>query len=231
MAAAIKRGWYVVYLPALISLPLFMLVSLINEYQIAANARHNAINELSYKAKYLSQALNYVNENKVPLIKSDFDRLVDNLTSNDLSHVSVFSTDGTLIADNLASGYSITNTPNEIDPPEIAQAIKDGRGTINRFNPVISQKMRYVAINLQGYILRVGINDKFEKQEITNQRINYIPTFIALFLLTSISGFFFITWLNNRLKLRYQLLKQQVQAQTAARVRDLVNLVEIIFRH
>jgi len=215
MAAAIKRGWYVVYLPALISLPLFMLVSLINEYHISANARHNAINELNYKAKYLSQALNYVNENKLPLIKSDFDRLVDNLTSNDLSHVSVFSTDGTLIADNLASGYSITNTPNEIDQPEIAQAIKDGRGTINRFNPVISQKMSYVAINLQGYILRVGINDKFEKQEITHQRINYLPTFIVLFLLTSIGGFFFITWLNNRLKIRYQLLKQQVQAQTS----------------
>jgi len=215
MAAGSKRGWYVAYLPALISLPLFLLVSVINEYHIAENAQQNAINELNYKAKYLSEAFDFVNDSNTELTPLEFDRLVDNLASNGLAHVSFFNVDGNLIGDNLASGRAITRSPNQQHQPEIAQALADGRGMSYRFNAMTSQQMRYVAINQQNYILRVGINNKLEQQEILKQRLNYLPIFIALFLITSIGGFVFITWLNNRLKLRYQKLKQQVQAQTS----------------
>lgn len=215
MSDGSKRGWYVVYLPTLISLPLFICVAMINEYYIAQNARINSINELNYKAKYLSEALHYVNANVATLKAADYDRVIDNLASNSHSHVSIFSPDGTLLGDNLASGHSISATPNEKNQPEILQAIENKHGQSLRFNPVTSQWMRYVAIDQKSFILRVGLNNQLEQQEIIMQRLNYLPTFIALFLVTSIGGFFFVTSLNNRLKIRYQKLKQRVQAKTS----------------
>ncbi|NRA82982.1 MAG: GAF domain-containing protein [Gammaproteobacteria bacterium] len=95
------------------------------------------------------------------------------------------------------------------------QAIENKHGQSLRFNPVTSQWMRYVAIDQKSFILRVGLNNKLEQQEIVIQRLNYLPTFIALFFVTSIGVFFFVTSLNNRLKIRYQKLKPRVQAKTS----------------
>ena len=49
MSDGSKHGWYVVYLPTLISLPLFIFVAMIHEYHIAQNARANSIKELNYR--------------------------------------------------------------------------------------------------------------------------------------------------------------------------------------
>lgn len=215
MTSGSKHGWYVVYLPTLIAMPLFLFVAMINEYHIANNAKKNSITELTYKAKYLSEALNFVNDNLTSSVPLDYDRLVDNLASNSQSHISIIASDGTLLGDSLVSGHSLKDTPSEITQAEISQAISNGRGESFRFNPITSQKMRYVALNQQRFILRVGNNEHVEQQEILSQRLNYLPIFITLFLMTSIGGVFFITWLNNRLKVRYQTLKQRVQAQTS----------------
>jgi len=75
--------------------------------------------------------------------------------------------------------------------------------------------MRYVSSNETEFILRVGISTSVEQQFITDRRFDYVPSFLALFLITCIGGYFFITWINDRLKIRYQHLKSRVHTQTA----------------
>jgi hypothetical protein len=67
----------------------FLFVAMVNEYHIANNAKQNSIKELTYKAKYLSEALNFVGDSLAPLVPLDYDGFVDNLASNSQSHVSI----------------------------------------------------------------------------------------------------------------------------------------------
>ena len=215
MALMIKRGWYVVFLPALISLPLFLLVAMVNEYHNTNNAKRYALIELTNTAKSFSAALHYLQKNSPGITPVNYDEFVDAMASNRHSHVSIFSTDGVLLGDNMASGHALTNHPNEKKQAEIADALKNGVGQSLRKNTLLSLQMRYVAINQQAFVIRVGHNIVIEQQEVASLRYNYLPTFIILFSLTSIGGYFFIHSVNNRLKVRYQHLKQKLHTQTS----------------
>lgn len=216
MSKSLKRGWYVVYLPTLISLPLFLLVAFINEVNIKENAQVKVLEELYYKTDYVGKSLHYLIEQQaINASDYNFDEFVDSLASNSQTHVSIFSLKGKLLGDNFSSGYSLMASPIELQQPEIAQAARGKKGSIIRYNPQISRTMRYISKNEGDFIVRVGLSTTFEQQFIIQRRYDYVPTFLILFFITSIGGYFFIHWINDRLKQRYQRLKQRVHSQTA----------------
>lgn len=216
MSTSLKRGWYVVYLPALISLPLFVLVAFINEVNIKGNAKDKVSQELQYKSDYISRSLHFLKEQQAITSSAfNYDAFVDALASDSQTHISIFSPAGVLLGDNFSSGYSLKVSPNELQQPEISQALKDGAATITRYNPLTSQSMHYIS-RLEGeFIIRIGLASAVEHQFIIDRRYDYLPTFLTLFLITSIGGYFLVTAINNRLKIRYQQLKRRVHTQTA----------------
>ena len=216
MSTMLKRGWYVVFLPALISLPVFSLVTIVNEINIQESTRQQISKQLEYKADQISKSLHFFKEQQDQASRpTHYDELIDALASNSRSHVSVFSLTGKLMGDNFTSGYSLAASPNELTQPEIAQALETLRGEVTRFNPIISQEMHYITTNQQTFILRIGVTTAIEHQMVVTQRWGYLPLFITLLTVISIGGYFLIKWLNNRLKIRYQQLKHRVQTQTA----------------
>jgi len=212
MSTSLKRGWYVVYLPMLISLPLFLLVAFFNEVNIKENAKSAILEELNYKSDYISRTLLFLKEQQTTL---DVDAFVDTLTNNSQTHVSIFSLEGKLLGDNFTSGLALRMSANEKSQTEVSLALNHQKGAAVRFSPQLAQSMRYVATRRADFIVRVGINHMKERQLILEKRYDYLPTFIILFFITSVGGFFFITWINNRLKRRYQQLKRLVHSQTA----------------
>lgn len=213
MSKSLKQGWYVVYLPTLISLPLFLLVAFINEVNIKENAKKIALQELHYKADYIGRSLHFF-AGQQPSSSLEYDSFVDALASNSQTHISIISLDGTLLGDSFSSGYSLKTSPNQSQQPEIAQVLEGNADGVTRYNPLISQSMRYISRLGNGFILRVGLATSKEQQFIIDRRYDYAPTFITLFLITSIGGYFFVKLINDRLKIRYQQLKRRVHTQT-----------------
>jgi len=194
---------------------LFLLITLINEVNIKENAQARVIGELEYKADYISKSLHFLRQQAPSSTQPQYDALVDALASNSQTHISVYSPTGKLLGDNFSSGYTLTASPNDLQQPEIAQAAQGFRGSITRYNQNIGQSMRYISNNESDFILRVGLSSVIEQQLISERRYDYMPSFLVLFFITSVGGYFFISWINNRLKIRYQELKQRVHAQTA----------------
>jgi len=212
MNTSFKRGWYVVYLPALISLPLFLMVALVNEINIKENAKNQIIEELQYKIEYIEKALHYVVEQQESPLKTDqYDTFIDALGSNSQTHISLYSTQGVLLADSFSSGHTLTSSPRNT---ELVDTLASTANVVH-YNPLIGQSMRYISSNHASFILRVGLSTNAEQKLIIEHRYDYAPSFILMFFLTSVGGFYFISSINNRLKIRYQNLKQRVHTQTA----------------
>lgn len=213
MATKRKRGWYVNYLPALISFPLFVLVTFLNEYQISLNAQQSAKQVLEYQSKTLIEALDYL-KNDQPNRPLDYDKVIDALSRNTENRISIISSAGQLLGDSHLSSSALTASSDLLSKPELKFAKENLRGYSLRFDPVTSTTLRFLALNQGDYLFRIGRDYRLEQQAVVEQRYNYLPVYLLLFLATSIGGYFFVSWINLQLTRRYQRLKEKIQKQT-----------------
>lgn len=213
MATRRTRGWYVNYLPTLISFPLFILVTIHNEYQIANNVEHNAKQVLEYQSKTLIEAIDYM-EQYLPKEQLARDTVIDALSRNTANRISMISPTGQLLGDSHLSENAFSANTMILEQPEIQAALSSIRGYSLRFDSITSSQQRYLALNKGSYLFRIGRDYRLEQQAIIDQRYNYLPTYLTLFLCTSIGGYFFVNWVNSQLTKRYNRLKEKIQKQT-----------------